>query len=112
MYRICNEFSSSKWLDDKYKLFNTTKLFDENQLANFKWYNNENFWKELDELMEHVEFIEIFGGEPMLIKQQFQFLERLVERGLSKNITVSYATNGTIFQKNQIKTIKVQTLKI
>ena len=103
--RICNEFSSSKWLDDKYKLFNTTKLFDENQLANFKWYNNENFWKELDELMEHVEFIEIFGGEPMLIKQQFQFLERLVKRGLSKNITVSYATNGTIFPKNQIKTI-------
>ena len=103
--RICNEYSSSKWLDDKYKLFNTTKLFDETQLANFKWYNNENFWKELDDLIEHVEFIEIFGGEPMLIKQQFKFLEKLVERGLSKNITVSYATNGTIFPENAVKNI-------
>jgi len=103
--RICNEFSSSKWIDDKKKLFNTNKIFDTNQLANFKWYNNESFWKELDTMMQHVEYIEIFGGEPMLIKQQFQFLERLVERGLSKNITVSYATNGTIFPENAIKNI-------
>jgi sulfatase maturation enzyme AslB (radical SAM superfamily) len=56
-------------------------------------------------MMEHVEAIEIFGGEPMLIKQQFQFLERLIERGLSKNITVSYATNGTIFPEHAVKNI-------
>ena len=41
----------------------------------------------------------------MLIKQQFKFLEKLVERGLSKNITVSYATNGTIFPENAVKNI-------
>lgn len=103
--RICNEFSSSKWIDDKKKLFNTNKVFDTTQLANFKWYNNEEFWTELDTMMEHVEAIEIFGGEPMLIKQQFQFLERLIERGISKNITVSYATNGTIFPEHAVKNI-------
>ena len=103
--RICNEFSSSKWIDDKKKLFNTNKVFSGAQLANFKWYNNEKFWEELDTLMDNVEAIEIFGGEPMLIKQQFQFLERLIERGLSKNITVSYATNGTIFPQHAIDNI-------
>jgi len=103
--RICNEFSSSKWIDDKKKLFNTNKVFSDLQLANFKWYNNDKFWEELDTMMEHVEAIEIFGGEPMLIKQQFQFLERLIERGLSKNITVSYATNGTIFPEHAVKNI-------
>lgn len=103
--RICNEFSSSKWIDDKKKLWNTNKVFDANQLANFKWYNNEEFWTELDTMMEHVEAIEIFGGEPMLIKQQFQFLERLIERGISKNITISYATNGTIFPEHAVKNI-------
>lgn len=103
--RICNEFSSSKWIDDKKKLFNTNKVFNDTQLANFKWYNNEKFWEELDTMMEHVEAIEIFGGEPMLIKQQFQFLEKLIERGLSKNITVSYATNGTIFPEHAVKNI-------
>ena len=75
--RICNEFSSSKWIDDKKKLFNTNKVFDTTQLANFKWYNNEEFWTELDTMMEHVEAIEIFGGEPMLIKQQFQFFRKI-----------------------------------
>jgi len=103
--RICNEFSSSKWIDDKKKLFNTNKVFSDSQLANFKWYNNDKFWEELDTMMEHVEAIEIFGGEPMLIKQQFQFLERLIARGLSKNITVSYATNGTIFPEHAVKNI-------
>jgi len=103
--RICNEFNSSKWIEDKKKLFNTNKIFDSNQLLNFKWYNNENFWHELDKLMSNVEAIEIFGGEPMLIKQQFQFLERLIDNGLSKNITVSYATNGTIFPKHAVQNI-------
>lgn len=103
--RICNEFSSSKWIDDKKKLFNTDKVFDARQLANFKWYNNQSFWEELDTMMQHVEYIEIFGGEPMLIKQQFQFLERLVANGLSKNITVAYATNGTIFPEHAVQNI-------
>ena len=66
----------------------------------------------MDDLIEHVEFIEIFGGEPMLIKQQFKFLEKLVERGLSKNITVSYATNGTIFPENAVKNIWVHFKRI
>lgn len=103
--RICNEFSSSKWIDDKKKLFNTNRLFTESQLANFKWYNNNKFWHELDSLMDNVEAIEIFGGEPMLIKQQFEFLERLIKRGVSKNITISYATNGTIFPEYAVENI-------
>ena len=103
--RICNEFSSSKWVEDKKKLFNTNKLFNSEQLLNFKWYSNSLFWNELDGIMDHVEAIEIFGGEPMLIKQQFDFLEKLIERGISKNITVSYATNGTIFPEHAVKNI-------
>lgn len=103
--RICDEYSSSKWIEDKKKLFNTNKVFNVTQLENFKWYDNEKFWTELNTMMEHVDTIEIFGGEPMLIKQQFQFLEGLTNSGISKNITVSYATNGTIFPEYAIKNI-------
>jgi sulfatase maturation enzyme AslB (radical SAM superfamily) len=38
----------------------------------------------------------MIGGEPLLNEYHFRFLERLVELGLSKNITLEYNTNLTV----------------
>ena len=64
----------------------------------------------MDDPIEHVEFIEIFGGEPMLIKQQFKF-RKASRTWLIKN-TVSYATNGTIFPENAVKMVRIHFKRI
>ena len=44
--------------------------------------------------MHHLDF---YGGEPWLIKKQWEFIAYLVETGLSSHISLNYATNGSVF---------------
>lgn len=44
---------------------------------------------------DNLEKIDFFGGEPLLNTSQLDFLEHLTEKGVSKNITLFYSTNGT-----------------
>lgn len=47
------------------------------------------------EIAQNLEKIDFFGGEPFLNTSQLDFLEWLVNQGLSKNITLFYSTNCT-----------------
>lgn len=47
------------------------------------------------EIAQNFEKIDFFGGEPFLNTTQLDFLEWLVDQGLSKNITLFYSTNCT-----------------
>lgn len=104
--RICNNWSSSRWVDDYRQAgINVDSLFNRKQNIDFKWYETNVYWDKLNKVMDQIDQIDIYGGEPFLIKQQFQFLEKLVESGHSKNITVNYATNGTIYPEHALKNI-------
>lgn len=46
-------------------------------------------------ISDNFEKIDFFGGEPLLNTSQLDFLEHLTEKGVSKNITLFYSTNGT-----------------
>jgi sulfatase maturation enzyme AslB (radical SAM superfamily) len=43
--------------------------------------------------------IDFFGGEPWLIKQQWKILQTLISLGRSQEVTLNYATNGSIFKE-------------
>jgi glutamate-1-semialdehyde 2,1-aminomutase len=45
--------------------------------------------------MDHVRYIEFTGGEPFMIREHFDMLLNLVQRGLAQNIEIHYNTNGT-----------------
>jgi glutamate-1-semialdehyde 2,1-aminomutase len=45
--------------------------------------------------MSQVRYIEFTGGEPFMIKEHFDLLRRLVDRGYAHQIEVHYNTNGT-----------------
>ena len=102
--RICNVWSSSRWVDDMrqagYKDF-----FSNKQNTNFKWYENEEYWQQLETILPHIDQIDLYGGEPFLIKQQFKFLEKIIERGYAQNIILNYATNGSVYPKHAIENI-------
>lgn len=101
--RICGVWSSSKWAQEEIDLGNTdAKTF----LTAGQWPRQQhNLWSEVIELLPDVEYFEFTGGEPFLIKEHFDLLEKSFELGHSKKQTVHYNTNGTTFPEHAIKNI-------
>jgi MoaA/NifB/PqqE/SkfB family radical SAM enzyme len=92
---ICHPGNSSM-------LVNEYKVLFPHRRANYSgldWYrfseNMEKIEKELDTIL-HIDF---FGGEPWLIKQQWEILQKLIKIGRSREVTLNYATNGSIFSE-------------
>jgi MoaA/NifB/PqqE/SkfB family radical SAM enzyme len=94
--RTCNPWSSSKWISDHNKLQKKYPEMIEYNTALEKtdWYNTEAFWNDLYEKTSNVEAFYINGGEPTLIKEHFNFLDRLIRDGKT-NITLWYNINMT-----------------
>jgi MoaA/NifB/PqqE/SkfB family radical SAM enzyme len=55
------------------------------------------------DIAQNLEKIDFFGGEPLLNISQLDFLEYLVEQGLSKKITLFYSTNCTNHPTERLK---------
>ncbi len=102
--RTCNPASSSKWRNDYDKLQNSLsfKLTDYNTMQGFRWPEREEFWEDLLKHCDNVKTFYINGGEPMLIKQHFKFLERLVELGKT-DIKLWYNINMTLMNEKVIE---------
>jgi MoaA/NifB/PqqE/SkfB family radical SAM enzyme len=103
--RICHISASSKWKEfhhvtetdvteerldfyvDKY-----SKAFRDNSIV----------WAELMSILPEVRSLDIYGGEPMLMKKQWEILEMSVKLGYSKKQQMSFNTNGTIINEKYI----------
>ncbi len=68
--------------------------FDKNK--SYQWYEDNKFWESLEEFKETLQHIYMAGGEPLLIKEHYKFLERCVESKVSQNIILEYNTNMTV----------------
>jgi organic radical activating enzyme len=76
----------------------TNNYFDENEYE-VKKINPEHFNKIIDNLIDNadkIETVSIVGGEPMLMKSHFDLLDRLIEGGQSKKISLNYCSNMTM----------------
>ncbi len=102
--RTCNPASSSKWRNDYDKLQSATtfQLTEYNTMKGFRWPEREGFWEDLLQHCDNVKTFYINGGEPMLIKEHFAFLERLVELGKT-DIKLWYNINMTIMNEKVIE---------
>lgn len=96
--RTCNSVSSSKWIKEERDVMGKTdgKLF---KMTDYTAIDDTLF-----DVFEHVELIEIYGGEPLLVDEHFEILEECVRRDYAKNIRLSYVTNGTVLPK-KVKTL-------
>lgn len=54
------------------------------------------FIDQLLELEPYIETVFIQGGEPLIMKQQYQFLDKLIELGNAKYISLEMSTNLTV----------------
>jgi MoaA/NifB/PqqE/SkfB family radical SAM enzyme len=63
---------------------------------------SDHFWQELEHITPEIRYIEFTGGEPFMIAEHFDLLQRLVDQGRAGDIEIHYNTNGTIFPNRGI----------
>lgn len=100
--RSCNPGSSSKWIKD-YSALEENLIFmtSYSGTPEYKWPRKVEFW---DELLanKNLKTLYINGGEPMLIKQHWEFIRRLVAEDRAKDITIEYSINMTLLPEDAV----------
>ena len=105
--RMCHASSSSqinkeakRYQDGKETYPHTYE--DESQ---FMWFLDRDgpFWKEFEKKRHTVAEFKFTGGEPLLIDTLLEFLNELVNDGLSKKISLNLITNASTINKKLIE---------
>ena len=104
--RICSPVSSSLWANEMAKFDPDRKKYWTKYNKDGMWPKQKNrFYEDLEKHIESIRFFEITGGEPLMIKEQFDILQKCVDTGVAKNIDVHYNTNGTQFPEKELNEI-------
>jgi len=94
--RTCNPASSTSWAQEYKKLQQELKFVTQyNVKIDASWTESEEFWEDLLEHSKEVELLYINGGEPTLVEKHWHYLQRLIDVGLNKQITLWYNINMT-----------------
>lgn len=59
------------------------------------WYQTDTYAKNIDSQLESIELLYLTGGEPTLIQQNFDLLQKLIAMGRSGEVNISINTNLT-----------------
>jgi organic radical activating enzyme len=105
---MCHPASSSQWYEDYVLLNNTTSFTDSGTKINLKeingrykdageynWWDNEGFWSRLEEKIPYLKQVYLVGGEPLLIEPHYDFLQKVISSGRSRDVILEYDTNLT-----------------
>jgi organic radical activating enzyme len=105
--RICGPFSSTSIAVEEIKFANDLEHQQilKNMMKNTTDLQKSN--KVITEIskLDHLNFLHILGGEPLLWPQLSNLVDTLIENQLSKNIRIEFNTNCSIFPDTQIKKI-------
>ena len=68
------------------------------------WVQNREsiFWTEMKSSKDSLTYIQLEGGEPLLVKRHFEILEFYVKENVAHNMSLHYNTNGSIFPHSKI----------
>ncbi len=101
---MCRPHESTKWLslsEDIYsKTYNLSLKMDmlykkSLNMSRYNWQDEEKIWEELKLMAPHLQELIIGGGEPMLLRRHFDFVEFCVKNGYAKKMHLRYHTNLT-----------------
>lgn len=102
--RICGSWSSSTFASEELQFMPTDEKKSSHHyqmLRQGAWpRENPNFWTEIDQVVDQIRYIEFTGGEPFMIREHFDMLQGLVDRGIAGRIEIHYNTNGTQYPEN------------
>lgn len=107
--RMCGPTDSHMWYGDFVKLNNTTKYKDTHDIIElykkpngkyttdqYDWFKDaDHYWDQFEKHTKGALKLYIVGGEPLIIDEHEESLNRLVKSGKAKNIQIEYNTNLT-----------------
>ena len=98
--RICGSWSSSTFATEEVRFEGKDNVHYQ-MLKDGAWpRRNQRFWQDIDSLMDQVRYLEFTGGEPFMIQEHFDLLQRMVDNGIAHNVEIHYNTNGTHYPEN------------
>ena len=105
--RICGSWSSSTFATEEVRFVQPGEdpkhTYHYQMLRDGSWpRSNNQFWEEVAGISDQIRYLEFTGGEPFMIQEHFDFLQRLVDQGLAHQIEIHYNTNGTIWPTDAI----------
>jgi molybdenum cofactor biosynthesis enzyme MoaA len=108
--RTCNVGASIKWAEENKMIYHKEmpdNEYKEHVRQFYKSYENDSiFWLEMDKSIEDIIQIDMYGGEPFLMKKQWELLQKSIDEGHSKNQILHFNTNGTIFNEKYLNILK------
>lgn len=98
--RICGPTCSSLWAQED--LLHAVDKTDKNNLLKIisdgKWANDDlELFNDILKLIPNLEFIDLYGGEPLLIKYLKRIIEESINTGSSKKQRLHFNTNASLF---------------
>jgi hypothetical protein len=98
--RMCSPQASRLLIED----FRAIKrLAPENDwltaMGKLDWFESPTFWDALCAQLPTIDRLHFAGGEPLVIRQGFEFLRRIIELGEASHIELTYNTNVTVLPK-------------
>jgi organic radical activating enzyme len=97
--RICGSWSSSQFATEELNDMPADKRrssYPYQMLRAGAWpRENAQFWQQIDESLNDIRYIEFTGGEPFMIREHFDMLQGIVDRGIAHQVEIHYNTNGT-----------------
>lgn len=97
--KICNRQSSSKIAEQDFAAGIISKIQLSDLKNKAKWAESDNFWNQLLDIMHNLKYLDLYGGEPLMSKSHFKFLQKLIDVGVASNIKLDYNSNGTVFSE-------------
>ena len=98
--RICSPTSSSRIAQESLQ-FRGIPL-----RANTDWFEHDIIDLRFDKLLVSLNNIDMYGGEPWLIKKFTRLLDIAVEQGFASNIRLNFNSNGSIYPTHLIDIFK------
>jgi molybdenum cofactor biosynthesis enzyme MoaA len=103
--RICTPFLSTQWMKEIIDLkvidMGDVKTFTSN--AREKFSENPNNEEILKQWAPSIEYLEFYGGEPLMQQEHDKILRIINEYGTPSNTSLYYNTNGTICDEEFFK---------
>jgi organic radical activating enzyme len=100
--RSCGPIFSSNWYNDHVKLYNRTpsvqivgsKFNEERDMARVEYTTGteDGMLEQMEEHIPHLEQVYFAGGEPLIMKEHYYLLEKLIEYGKT-DVRIQYNTN-------------------
>lgn len=119
--RMCDTTASSKLKKD-FNYFIKHNLQDDAAYAISRWAKKPNLnsyrlkdvsqWKWIMDNGDKFKTLRLSGGEPFYNKDVLQFIDKCIDKGWNKTLTLEFHTNGTLFTQELLDKLKLFNCKL